>query len=273
MVVWRHYSVIWWEDFNHHHLQFYKALLKGGTSFGQWYSFVCACLHQMCNCVDVMLLFVFFMGAVGAEEDTGHCKMLGSPEFPLLSKEGDITIGAVFSIHKQVSNPPLFFTDAPERIICSRYSLLLFCLTYVGFLNLKKSLKVWKLWKSYFFTRMNLKEFNFAQTMIFAIEEINNSSSLLPNVSIGYKVFDSCSSTLPSTRAIMGVINGEGRTLKKTCRSSVHAIIGASESSLTIVMIQISGVFQIPMVNMCSFLTLLTMTFFIKSHFIWTFRA
>uniref|UniRef100_A0A3Q4G852 Olfactory receptor C family, h1 n=1 Tax=Neolamprologus brichardi TaxID=32507 RepID=A0A3Q4G852_NEOBR len=80
-------------------------------------------------------------------------------------------------------------------------------------------------------------EFRFAQTMIFAVEEINNSSTLLPNISVGYKIFDSCGSTLPSTRAVMGLLNGQERTAEKTCssHSSVHVIIGASESSSTIV--------------------------------------
>lgn len=102
--------------------------------------------------------------------------------------------------------------------------------------------------------RINFREFRFVQTMIFAIEEINNSSSLLPNISIGYKVFDSCGSTLPSTRAMMGLLAGQERTLGKTCssQSSVHAIIGASESSSTIVMLQISGIFQIPVVSICN---------------------
>lgn len=86
--------------------------------------------------------------------------------------------------------------------------------------------------------------------MIFAIEEINNGSSLLSNISVGYKIFDSCGLTLPSTRAAMSLMNGQERTSDKTCssQSSVHAIIGASESSSTIVMLQISGIFQIPVV-------------------------
>ncbi|XP_037317044.2 extracellular calcium-sensing receptor-like [Pungitius pungitius] len=144
--------------------------------------------------------------------------MLGSPEFPLLSKEGDITVGGAFSIHSQVSKPLLSFTNDPESLTCSR---------------------------------INFREFRFAQTMIFAIEEINNSSSLLPNISIGYKVYDSCGSTLPSMRAVMGLMNGQERTFDKTCsgKSSVHAIIGASESSSTIAMLQISGVFQIPVIS------------------------
>ncbi len=89
--------------------------------------------------------------------------------------------------------------------------------------------------------------------MIFAIEEINNSSSLLPNISVGYKVFDTCGSTLPSTRAMMSLMKRQERTNEKTCQSAVHAIIGASESSSTIVMLQISGIFQIPMVNIYIF--------------------
>uniref|UniRef100_A0A3Q3M6J6 Extracellular calcium-sensing receptor-like n=1 Tax=Mastacembelus armatus TaxID=205130 RepID=A0A3Q3M6J6_9TELE len=166
----------------------------------------------------MLLLLLLFMGTYGTEEDTAQCKMLGSPEFPLLSKKGDFTIGGTFSIHSQISKPPLSFTDTPEPLICSR---------------------------------INFREFRFAQTMIFAIEEINNSSSLLPNISIGYKVFDTCGSTLPSTRAVMGAMNGHERTVGKTCsgQSSVHAIIGASESSSTIVMLQILGIFQIPVIS------------------------
>lgn len=83
---------------------------------------MCASLYQMY--VYVMLLLMLFMGAFGAEGDAVLCEMLGSPEFPLLSKEGDITIGGAFSIHSQISKPLLSFTDTPEPVICSRYCLL-----------------------------------------------------------------------------------------------------------------------------------------------------
>lgn len=78
----------------------------------------------MSDCAYEMLLLLLFMRTIGAEEDTTLCEMLGSPEFPLLSKDGDITIGGVFSIHSQISKPLFSFIDTPEPLICSRYSLL-----------------------------------------------------------------------------------------------------------------------------------------------------
>lgn len=97
---------------------------------------------------------------------------------------------------------------------------------------------------------VNLREFRFAQTMIFAIEEINKSDFLLPNVSIGYRVYDTCGSTLSSVRAAMALMNSEW-TAGKNCsyRSSVHTIIGESESSSTIVLSRLAGPFEIPVVR------------------------
>uniref|UniRef100_A0A3B4FJ83 Olfactory receptor C family, h1 n=1 Tax=Pundamilia nyererei TaxID=303518 RepID=A0A3B4FJ83_9CICH len=143
----------------------------------------------MYDCTFRVLFWGLFMGVCRAEENTVLCEMLGSPEVPLLTKKGDITIGGAFSIHSQISKPS-------------------FTLHFL---------------KHFFFTlfRINLREFRFAQTMIFAVEEINNSSTLLPNISVGYKIFDSCGSTLPSTRAVMGLLNGQERTAEKTsnCKS------------------------------------------------------
>ncbi|XP_061576526.1 extracellular calcium-sensing receptor-like [Cololabis saira] len=165
-----------------------------------------------------LLLLTLLLFLYTTEVETAVCEMLGFPEFPLLSKKGDLTIGGAFSIHGQISQSSSSLTDPPEPLVCSRLSL---------------------------------REFRFAQTMIFAIEEINNSSSLLPNISIGYKIFDSCGSTLTSTRAVMGLMNGQERTSGKTCsgQSTVHAIVGASESSSTIVMLRISGIFQTPVIS------------------------
>uniref|UniRef100_A0A8C4S553 G-protein coupled receptors family 3 profile domain-containing protein n=1 Tax=Erpetoichthys calabaricus TaxID=27687 RepID=A0A8C4S553_ERPCA len=72
---------------------------------------------------------------------------------------------------------------------------------------------------------LNYKEYQFAETMIFAIEQINNRTDILPNVSLGYKIYDTCD-TVPL--------------------SSIHAIIGHSASSPTIGIATLVGQFNIP---------------------------
>ncbi|KAJ7995393.1 hypothetical protein DPEC_G00244100 [Dallia pectoralis] len=163
------------------------------------------------------LVFMGVLGVFGAEGDQALCRMLGYPEFPLFTKEGDVTIGGVFTIHGKTTEQPLFFTDTPQPLTCSS---------------------------------IDLREFRFAQTMIFAIEEINNSS-LLPNISIGYRIYDGCGSTLPCMHASMALMSGQERTVGKSClgQSAVHAIIGTSESSTTTAMSQSAGAFQIPVIS------------------------
>uniref|UniRef100_A0A3Q2DSD9 Extracellular calcium-sensing receptor-like n=2 Tax=Cyprinodon variegatus TaxID=28743 RepID=A0A3Q2DSD9_CYPVA len=146
------------------------------------------------------------------------CQIRGSPEFPVLSKEGDVIIGGAFSIHSKISPPSLFFTERPAAYKC---------------------------------TNINLREFRFAQTMIFAIEEINKNKDLLPNITVGYRIYDNCASTLSSMRAVMALMNGDELTLGNSCsgQSAVHAIIGESESSSTIVLSRTAGPFQIPVIS------------------------
>ncbi|XP_063763078.1 extracellular calcium-sensing receptor-like [Eleginops maclovinus] len=169
-----------------------------------------------------VITLLVFMGPIlafgSAEEETPICKILGSPEFPLLSKEGVVMIGGAFSIHSKITQPPLSFTEKPTRLNCFS---------------------------------VNLREFRFAQTMIFAIEEINKSEFLLPNISIGYRIYDNCGSTFTSMRAVMALMNGDERAVGKSCsgQSAVLAIIGESESSSTIILSRTTGPFKIPVIS------------------------
>uniref|UniRef100_A0A3B4E000 G-protein coupled receptors family 3 profile domain-containing protein n=1 Tax=Pygocentrus nattereri TaxID=42514 RepID=A0A3B4E000_PYGNA len=155
-----------------------------------------------------LLLYVF-----KTKGENAKCQMIGSPEYPVLSKDGDVIIGGAFSVHSNITLETMLFTEKPQGLTC---------------------------------TSLDFREFQFVQTMIFGIEEINNSS-LLPNISIGYKIFDSCSSTLVS----MALINGQELTAQETCsgHSAVQAIIGESESSSTIVMLRATGPFRIPVIS------------------------
>uniref|UniRef100_A0A8C8EYT6 G-protein coupled receptors family 3 profile domain-containing protein n=1 Tax=Oncorhynchus tshawytscha TaxID=74940 RepID=A0A8C8EYT6_ONCTS len=54
------------------------------------------------------------------------------------------------------------------------------------------------------------REFQFAQTLIFALEEINNSSDLLPGLSLGYQVYDSCSYAPLAIHSALALMNSPG---------------------------------------------------------------
>ncbi len=103
------------------------------------------------------------------------------------------------------------------------------------------------------FHSVNLRDFRMAQTMIFAIEEINKSKHLLPNVYIGYRIYDTCGSRLSSMSATMALMNGQEFAAEDTCngQSPIHAIIGEAESSATVILSRTTGPFKIPVVRVC----------------------
>uniref|UniRef100_A0A3B4CF62 G-protein coupled receptors family 3 profile domain-containing protein n=1 Tax=Pygocentrus nattereri TaxID=42514 RepID=A0A3B4CF62_PYGNA len=92
----------------------------------------------------------------------------------------------------------------------------------------------------------------FSQSLIFAIEEINNSSSLLPGVSLGYKMYDTCSSTAMGVRMALALINGnENSALNEQCTkpAQVQAIIGETYSSVSMAIAKSVGPFSIPLIS------------------------
>ncbi|XP_049339701.1 extracellular calcium-sensing receptor-like isoform X2 [Astyanax mexicanus] len=129
------------------------------------------------------------------------CSLQGEPVYPQLSKEGDIMVGAIFHFHSKWQIADLSYSVRPPPVKC---------------------------------TGLDFRAFQFSQTMIYAIEEINNSSSLLPGVSLGYKIYDSCSSAAMGVRVAMALVNGnENSDLNEPCTkpTEVQAIIGETYSS------------------------------------------
>uniref|UniRef100_W5M4C9 G-protein coupled receptors family 3 profile domain-containing protein n=1 Tax=Lepisosteus oculatus TaxID=7918 RepID=W5M4C9_LEPOC len=127
-------------------------------------------------------------------------------------------IGGVFALHIRTMDQTFSFTSEPEPPDC----------------------------KSFHFG-----EFQSTQTMIFAIEEINNRTDLLPGIYLGYKIYDSCS--LPhALRATMALINEVDESLSETHCSSlptVQAIIGDSRSSHAAAIAVTVGSFNIPLIS------------------------
>uniref|UniRef100_A0AAV2J443 G-protein coupled receptors family 3 profile domain-containing protein n=1 Tax=Knipowitschia caucasica TaxID=637954 RepID=A0AAV2J443_KNICA len=89
--------------------------------------------------------------------------------------------------------------------------------------------------------------------MIYAVEEINNSSVLLPGVTLGYEIHDSCASVPVAVQSAFQLINGHEPEYHPDRRCShsgmVMGIVGESGSTPSISMSHVIGGFNIPQVS------------------------
>ena len=86
--------------------------------------------------------------------------------------------------------------------------------------------------------------------MIFTIEEINKDPTLLPNISLGYRILNSCSSPTNTLRAALSVVSRPKEIeSNSTCPPAISALIAESGSSQSLAVAGILGPFQMPVVR------------------------
>ncbi|XP_064158743.1 extracellular calcium-sensing receptor-like [Anguilla rostrata] len=149
------------------------------------------------------------------------CTLLGTPRPASLLQPGDFVIGGVFTIYYNFISTEHNYTSQPKALQCTG--------------------------------RLDFRQMRFARTMVFAIKEINNSSELLPGVILGYQIHDSCASVPMVVKVAFQLANGIEPAFfpNQTCSKSatVHAVVGESSSTRSIVMSRIFGPFGIPQVS------------------------
>lgn len=87
--------------------------------------------------------------------------------------------------------------------------------------------------------------------MIFAIEEINRDGKLLPNITLGYKIYDSCSTphqALKAATELMAVAEGKMEGTGN-CHGTIPVVIGDGGSTQSLVVARFLGVFHVPQVR------------------------
>ncbi|XP_030621117.1 extracellular calcium-sensing receptor-like [Chanos chanos] len=100
--------------------------------------------------------------------------------------------------------------------------------------------------------QMEARELKYARTLIFTLDEINKNRELLPNTTLGYKIFNACGSN-NLLRAAMEAVVGEKRQLtqEQSCRR-VQAIIGHSSSGPSKIINTATNPLQIPQISYLS---------------------
>uniref|UniRef100_A0A4W4HA86 G-protein coupled receptors family 3 profile domain-containing protein n=1 Tax=Electrophorus electricus TaxID=8005 RepID=A0A4W4HA86_ELEEL len=171
----------------------------------------------------VSVLWMTVFSPAECKGNTVSCRLWTEPQMPILSMDGDFVIGGIFSIHYSMRSELNTYTTMPAQPRCTG------------------------------------RQLRFARALEFTINQINNSTVLLPGITLGYQIYDSCSAIPISVKAAFQFANGLEPVFNVTdaCLNSaaaaVPAIVGDSSSTPSIAMARTLGLFGIPQVNiLCS---------------------
>ncbi|XP_075434378.1 extracellular calcium-sensing receptor-like [Ascaphus truei] len=146
------------------------------------------------------------------------CKLRGS-ELSGLYEHGDVLIGIVVAFHVDIEHLENIFMETPRQGACK------------------------------FFYSEVFPQF---QAMRFTIEEINRRHDLLPNLTLGFQIYDSCRVLQRELDGTLKILTGQSQGIPNySCREKppLTAIIGHSTSTYSILMAHILGLYRTPQIS------------------------
>ncbi|XP_018430197.1 PREDICTED: uncharacterized protein LOC108802842 [Nanorana parkeri] len=164
--------------------------------------------------LQVLLLF--------SQLDEGQSGPSCSPhDWPMetFSQFGDILIGAIFVIHSGFVFQIPTFQEKPKPVSC---------------------------------TGFHIRYYREVLGLMFAVDEINNSPELLPNITLGFSLLDSCMSELRAVGGVLSLLSGLGNPFPGyDCHnpSVMVGIIGEHFSALSLPIAQVLGVLHYPQIS------------------------
>ncbi|XP_039865421.1 extracellular calcium-sensing receptor-like [Simochromis diagramma] len=184
------------------------------------------------SCTAPSLLLVGLVGRqlglqVGVQVvQTVTCSRWGTPGDQGLFEDGDVIIGGLFNLHH---NPPAInydFTQQPYNNTCT------------GVQNLP---------------------LQYIYAMVFAVEEINHSTNLLPGIKLGYHIRDNCGLPQWALQAALLLVGGDSTNCNTRALQSgygqergdkpIHLIIGCSSSATTQTVARILEPLSVPLIS------------------------
>ncbi|XP_018107081.1 vomeronasal type-2 receptor 26 [Xenopus laevis] len=133
-----------------------------------------------------------------------------------LSQPGDIIIGGTFLIHVNRNYIQPLFTTNPSDLQCHTFGSE----SYQGM-----------------------------QALMFAVQEINKNPELLPNTTLGFQIFDTCTAMRRATQGMFWMLSGRQELSPNyhcNRESRLAGIIGDPGSTKAILMAQILGLYHCP---------------------------
>ncbi|XP_029435604.1 extracellular calcium-sensing receptor-like [Rhinatrema bivittatum] len=98
----------------------------------------------------------------------------------------------------------------------------------------------------------SIRAYGWVQAMAFTINEINQDQALLPNISLGFLIYDSCFSLRRALEGTSRIVNGQKKPiLNYQCQNQalLAAVIGESRSTTSISLARLLGLYRYPQVS------------------------
>ncbi|XP_063302468.1 extracellular calcium-sensing receptor-like [Pelobates fuscus] len=149
----------------------------------------------------------------------GQSCSLDSPDLLGIVSNGDINIGAVLPLHVNKEYPQILYTERPGPILCRVFPL---------------------------------EHYLQIQVVRHAAEEINSNPNILPNISLGFKIYDSCVVLQRELEGTFWMLTGQEKALANfQCQgiNRLAAFIGYSTSTNSMLMAHILGLSRYPQMS------------------------
>ncbi|XP_050991311.1 extracellular calcium-sensing receptor-like [Labeo rohita] len=169
--------------------------------------------------LKVCLYLLFNFISADSELRSVTCQLQGHFRLNGMYQDGDVIFGGLFEVDFLTVFPELSFRTEPEPPYCEQF---------------------------------DMESFQQAQTMAFVIDEINKNPNLLPNITLGYHLYDNCVMLGMAFRAAISLASGTEESfpnLNCTGPPPVIGIVGDSSSTVSIAISSILGLFRVPIVS------------------------
>ncbi|XP_043911512.1 vomeronasal type-2 receptor 26-like [Protopterus annectens] len=144
---------------------------------------------------------------------------------------------------------PFLPTNSENQRCANEYGVI--CMLYYGG-RLSESVKGVgdnvKEWR----TKFHIRVYRDMLCMVFATGEINQNPHILPNITMGFEIYDSCNSDTRAFHSTLALLSGKTNAVPNfSCRSipQLTGIIGDLMSSVSITVARILGVYHFPQIS------------------------